>query len=145
MSKQLKEERGLTLIEVLAATVIGTLLILFIGNALLFGLKQFKNQSEKAQELTGVTIVVKAVTKDIRKATSVEVNDVNLELMIEKKPVTYRFDKENKVILKNGREFFKGIELFTVSRSGDFLNIRIESKDENESPEKINTELYLRN
>ena len=77
MRGQLRNERGLTLIEVLAATVIGTMLILLIGNALLFGLKQYKNQSTKAQELTDVTFVAKVITKEIRKATEIKTYNNN--------------------------------------------------------------------
>lgn len=148
MNKQLKEERGLTLIEVLAATVVGTIVILLIGNTLLFGLKQYKNQSEKAQDLTSVTIVAKAVTKDIRKAMSVEIEDGDLILEIEdeneNEKVIYKFDTENRIILKNEQDFYTGIELFKISMSNNKLNLIIKSKDKNGIPEEINTELYLR-
>lgn len=145
MIKQLKEERGLTLIEVLAATVIGSIVILLIGNALIFGLKQYKNQSEKAQDLTSVTIVAKAVTKDIRKATSVEVKDGDLILEIEDGiPDIYIFDEESKIIFKNEKELFTGIELFKISMSNNKLTLIIKGKDKNGTPEEINTELYLR-
>ena len=145
MIKQLKEERGLTLIEVLAATVIGSIVILLIGNALIFGLKQYKNQSEKAQDLTSVTIVAKAVTKDIRKATSVEVKDGDLILEIEDGiPDIYIFDEESKIIFKNEKELFTGIELFKISMSNNKLTLIIKGKDKNGTPEEINTELSLR-
>lgn len=148
MNKQLKEERGLTLIEVLAATVVGTIVILLIGNTLLFGLKQYKNQSEKAQDLTSVTIVAKAVTKDIRKAMSVEIEDGDLILEIEdeneNEKVIYKFDTENRIILKNEQDFYTGIELFKISMSNNKLTLIIKGKDKNGTPEEINTELYLR-
>lgn len=146
MIKQLKEERGLTLIEVLAATVIGAIVILLIGNALIFGLKQFKNQSEKSQDLTSVTIVAKAVTKDIRKATSVKVKDGDLILEFEKEneKIIYKFDGENKAILKNEKKHFEEIEIFEVNPSGNLLKIRIKSRDKNGTMEEINTELYIR-
>ena len=146
MRKQLRNERGLTLIEVLAATVIGTMLILLIGNALLFGLKQYKNQTIKAQELTDVTIVAKVITKDIRKATEVNVDEVGdiLILTIDDKEIRYELDEGNNSLLKNKKELYYGIELFKVSLSDNFVKIKIESPNENGIKEKINTDIYIR-
>ena len=145
MRGQLRNERGLTLIEVLAATVIGTMLILLIGNALLFGLKQYKNQSIKAQELTDVTFVAKVITKDIRKATEVKVDEVGniLILIIDDDETKYELDDENNFLLKNNKELFERIDSFVVSESGSLLNIKIESKGKNGKVEKIETEIYI--
>ena len=156
MRKKLSNERGLTLIEVLAATVIGTMLILLIGNALLFGLKQYKNQSIKAQELTDVTFVAKVITKDIRKATEVTINEGGsiLSLRIEDDEVIYKFNEEDKIILKNNEIFFTGIGTFKVmldeershlpDEENRLLNLEIESQNKNGIEEKIDTKIYLR-
>lgn len=145
----MKNERGLTLIEVLAATAIGIIFILLIGNALLFGLKQYKNQSIKAQELTDVTFVAKVITKEIRKATIVSISkDGNsIRLTIDDQLIEYKFSEENSSILKNGDRFFSGIKLFDISRDEDrskMLEIEIVSPNKNGLEERIDTEIYLR-
>ena len=68
MKKYIKNEKGLTLVEILAVIIIGSIIMLLISNVHLFGQKQYKSQSEKSRHLYDVTYAAKVITKEIRKA-----------------------------------------------------------------------------
>lgn len=144
--KKLRHENGLTLIEVLAAMVIGTIIALLLINALSFGLQQYKNQSIKSRELTDVTYVAKVITKEIRKATEVAVNDEDaiLKLVIDNNVVKYQLDDERDILIKNDEELYFGISLFDVTKNNGKIKLIIESSAEAGRVENIETEIYLR-
>lgn len=133
----------------LAALVIGTIFILLIGNALLFGLKQYKSQSTKAQELTDVTFIAKVITKEIRKSTEISVNEQehSITLTIYDNPIEYIFMKTEKALFKNGQKLYSGLENFQVTvsdRNDRLLEITIDSVNQNGIQENLKTEIYLR-
>lgn len=140
-------QQGLTLIEVLAATAIGAIVLLLIGSALTFGLTQYQKQLIKTRELTDVTYLAKMVTKDIRRAGKVEMENGSLRLEIGSETVTYSFDSEKQTVLKNGQEILKEVILFEVEKGGKedkFIHLKIESNDSTGMSEKIDTNLYIR-
>lgn len=149
MKKLLRNESGLTLIEVLAAAVIGTMLLLLIWNALLFGLKQYKNQSTKAQDLTDVTYIAKIITKDIRKAEKISIGKTgdSLFLTIDNDTKIYVFNESEGTLLLNERPIFSEIKSFYIRRDKkvpNILEIKITHYSDNSEEEKINTEIYMR-
>src|SRR5690625_4315339 len=75
MNKHLSNERGLSLVELLATLAIGSLIVIFIMSVHILIQKQYSIQSKDIQHLTDITIAAKAITKDLRVATQVEVNE----------------------------------------------------------------------
>src|SRR5690625_5019013 len=91
MNRFIRNERGLTLVELLATLVISSLVITFIASILVMIQKQYSFQSEDIHRLTDITIVAKSITKDIRSADEVIVNESNipLQLIKDNKKTTY--------------------------------------------------------
>jgi len=104
-------ENGLTLVEVLAVIVIGSLLIILISNTHLFGQKQYKIQWEKAAGLYDVSYALNVITKEIRES---EVCTVFGEGSITLDGDRYTFDSSNHSINKNDIPFALDIQLFSV-------------------------------
>lgn len=75
MMNKFKNERGLTLVELLATFVIGTILISMIFGVHVMIQKQYSKEKDNIQYILDVTTVAKAITKDIRMAEEVRLLD----------------------------------------------------------------------
>lgn len=143
MNKVLKNEKGLSLIELLAVLVIGSIILLLISNVHLFGQKQYKSQSEKSRHLYDVTYAAKVITKEIRKADEKGIANVGSKSDHIKltSVIEYKYNSANKSIEnKDGTIFVKDIEKFYVSKSSSEVVLRIISI----TGEEINTKITLR-
>lgn len=143
MKKIMKNETGISLVELLAVLVIGSIILLLISNVHLFGQKQYKNQSLKAGHLYDVTYAAKVITKEIRKAEKVKWDGNTLTLTLNGAPPVL-IQKQNNSILKNGSPFVSGIEKFQLILDNRKLKIIIESINQNGKKQKIETEIHAR-
>jgi len=146
MKKYLNNEKGLTLVEILAVIIIGSIILLLISNVHLFGQKQYKNQSEKTGYLYDVTYAAKVITKEIRKAEKVVLKDNILTLTLNEANETI-FELQNDAILKNTNPFVFGISKFVIIPAEDNerkLKLEIDSIEQVGKNESINTEIHLR-
>ena len=146
MKKYLKNEKGLTIVEVLAVIIIGSIIMLLIFNVHLFSQKQYKSQSEKSRHLYDVTYAAKVITKEIRKAEKVTVKDNMLTLTLNESNETI-FEWQNDTIMKDGNSFILEISKFEVERDEDDdrkFTLAIESIEQNGKNESIKTEIYVR-
>jgi prepilin-type N-terminal cleavage/methylation domain-containing protein len=138
-----KTEQGLTLIEVLAVLVIGSIIILLIWSALQFGQKNYKIQSEKTEELFDVTYAMKVITKEIRKAESVKIDSKKTLTLNKGTSSEIIFKEENNLILKNGIPLANGnIEFIGLTAKKIRILISVVEKDH--KSEKVETEITLR-
>ncbi len=143
MRKYLNNEKGLTLVEILAVIIIGSLIMLLISNVHLFGQKQYKSQSEKSRHLYDVTYAAKVITKEIRKADEKGIANVGSKSEHIKltDAIEYKYNSANKSIeIKNGTILVKDIKKFVISRSGSQIDLEIISV----TGEKVKTKIVLR-
>lgn len=70
-----KNEKGITLIELLAALALVSMVILLASSVQLFGQKQVNNQTNEIQNQSNVRLALNIVTKEIRKASNVSVTN----------------------------------------------------------------------
>lgn len=143
MRKHLNNEKGLTLVELLAVVLIGAMLLILISNVHLFSHKQYSSQTEKTEQLYDVTYAAKVITKEIRKANALFINNVgtkddHIKLT---DSIEYKYD-ENKqsIVNKDGSTLVKDIKRFYIKKSTTKVNIEIESL----AGEKIKTEITIR-
>lgn len=145
MWKQWNNEKGITLVELLAAVVLASIVMLLVFSVLMSGTKQYKNQLEKNNQLTDISYALKMITKDIRKTenpriiskSEIELNGIN-------------YSKVGNTITRNGDVIARDIELFNVkdnygTEHYDENNIKwfIEIKSLDQKKNK-KTEIYLR-
>lgn len=138
-------EKGITLVELLAAVVLASIVMLLVFSVLMSGTKQYKNQLEKNNQLTDISYALKMITKDIRKTenpqiisnSEIELNGIN-------------YSKVGNTITRNGDVIAHDIELFNVkdnygTEHYDENNIKwfIEIKSLDQKKTK-KTEIYLR-
>jgi prepilin-type N-terminal cleavage/methylation domain-containing protein len=116
MKKYIKNDNGLTLVELLAVLAIGSIILILISNVHLIGQKQYKSQSENANSLNDVTYAMKVITKEIRKAKNPQwINEH--EIILDE--INYKFDNNEKAIKKAGITLIADIEEFKVTKRTD--------------------------
>ncbi|SEM51711.1 Type IV pilin N-term methylation site GFxxxE [Paenisporosarcina quisquiliarum] len=145
MWKQWNNEKGITLVELLAAVVLASIVMLLVFSVLMSGTKQYKNQLEKNNQLTDISYALKMITKDIRKTenpqiiskSEIELNGIN-------------YSKVGNTITRNGDVIARDIEIFFVDdgyETGKYNEknikwfIEIKSLDQKETKK---TEIYIR-
>lgn len=128
---EISTEKGITLVEVLVALSLLSMIILLASSVHFFGLKQMNIQSKQIQEQSNDRLAIKLITKEIRKADKVEVNSTNV-LTID--GINYEL---NGTILQKGNEPFVGkISKFQVNQDGSKIILTIDKLPE--------TVIYLR-
>ncbi len=138
----MNNEKGITLVELLAAIVLASIVMLLVYNVLMAGTKQYKNQLEKNNQLTEISYALKMITKDIRKtekpqiisSSQIKLNDVN-------------YSKDGNTITRNGVVIASSIKRFQVTRDNIKWVIEIESTNQisGKTGKVEKTEIYLRN
>lgn len=78
--KLLKNKKGLTLIEVLAATAIISFIAILIFSIIQSSIDQRIKQTKEKQDLFDITYALKVVTKDIRRAVNASATGTTLLL-----------------------------------------------------------------
>ncbi|MEQ6375640.1 prepilin-type N-terminal cleavage/methylation domain-containing protein [Bacillaceae bacterium S4-13-58] len=126
-------EKGVTLVELLAAISILSIVMLLASSVHLLAQKQMNSQSNAIQIQSDERMAMNLITKEIRKAQTIEVKNPN-ELTINGADI-YRL--EGTTLKKNNVDFISNIKVFTVSKIGNTqVNLKIGNLPE--------TTIYLR-
>lgn len=117
-----KNEKGLTLVELLAVIVISSIITIILFSIFLNGQNQAQTQRDKNLQLIDVAYVLKVLTREIRKTDAVEVQN-NDTLIIDNE--IYTFNSAEKTITKNGGIFQTDINQFQVIKESNKITIQI--------------------
>lgn len=140
MIRQLHNEKGITLVELLAVIIIISLLIGLISSTQLFGARQYNNQMKKTNQLYDITYALKVITKDIRKSNTFEAPNTS-EIILD--GVVYKLDQSKQAILKDGNVLVNNVETFNVQPSENYGSTwKIEII--NLVDKKVETEIVIR-
>ncbi|WP_210468765.1 PilW family protein [Sporosarcina sp. 6E9] len=151
MNKYLENDRGITLVELLAVIVIGSLMLILISNIHIFGHKQSNDQSENSKNLFDVSYAAKMITKEVRKAETVNAEGDILTLNRGKQNEIV-FKKQSTSLVMNGSPIVKEISEFIVHPKGStvdkknilLLTIKGKYLEGKRSTEEITTEIFIR-
>lgn len=117
----IKSERGVTLVELLAAISLLSIVLLLASSVHLFGQKQMNSQSDEVQKQSQERLAANLITKEIRKAKTVEVKNPN-QLTVND---TDTYKLEGTTIKKNNDEFMTKINGFSVTKNGNRVSLKI--------------------
>ncbi|WP_182200445.1 PilW family protein [Paraliobacillus salinarum] len=136
-----KEQKGITLVELLAVLSLMSIIIMLVGSAMMFGQKQYKNQTEIIEQQDQVRYVMATLTKEIRSHNSSQISVSGNVLNIGSD--SYEFSAPQ--VLKNGTPMSDRIGVFEVEKNDLELDITIASSavGGNEQ-QRLSTILYLR-
>ena len=139
----MKNNKGLTLVEVLVVLALLSMVILLINSVQLFGAKQLANQSQDAQNQANVRLAVNIISKEIRMSDPKNVGESNGVLTINGD--VYKHNNEHKTITKNDQPLIEGIEEFDSQLNGKKLLLTIKSiENDLEQSVDISTVIYIR-
>lgn len=136
MKKQTNNERGITLVELLAAIVLASIVMLLIYSVLMTGTKQYKSQFDKNKQVTEISYTLKMITKDIRKTEKpilISSSEIDLNGI--------KYSKNESNITRNGVVIASVIDSFNVVVDDDRWIIEIKSAENKETKK---TEIYIR-
>lgn len=139
IKKWLKNNQGITLLEILLAITILSMVLILISQVQIMGQKQFINESNKVNHLENVRLAAKIITKEIRKENAFVIDGERLIIG------TDEYKLEGTDIVKNGTPFIHYIDDFQFSALAEGIDIEIISvADIHGKKESISTTIYLR-
>jgi type II secretory pathway pseudopilin PulG len=127
-------EKGITLVEVLAALALLSLVILLAGSINLFGHKQMSSQKAEIENQSNDRLAINMITKAIRQADPATIVVINDQNILKINNVSYYLDGSS--LKKETEVLISDIRKFTVKRNGDQILIEIGKLPQ--------TKLYLR-
>ncbi|WP_181347476.1 PilW family protein [Thalassobacillus sp. CUG 92003] len=139
MKQWLYNQRGMTLVELLAALAVMTIVLLLMGSLSLFGQKQFMSQTNSVEDQANVRHAVSFLTKEIRGAESVSVDDHVLSIDNDNYQL---IDGE---IVRDSTTVAQSIKTFHVVKSSNEIKINITGASQHDGDGKsLSTVIYLR-
>ncbi len=139
----------MTLVEVLAALVITSIIAIFIFSIINSSANQNKQQTEETGDLFNISYALKVITKDIRRSKDVEIGRYQLKLTFpDNRNVKYVLEgnQQKKELIKYTNdvktETLSGIGCFNVSITENVISLELDNKIDCSSSK--NTEIHLR-
>lgn len=148
MQQWLKNERGVTLIEVIVAFALLTMILLLISNVHLSGQRQFTDQTEQIDGQANVRLAFKWMTTDVRKYGNVhDVNEVQSSMKVG--DISYTYSKADKTILRDGAVIAENIDSFRMEydEAQEKLTLTIknaETPHQKDLSKEFKTVIYIR-
>jgi len=136
----MKDSKGLTLIELLAVLALSGLVMLLIVSFFLFGSRNFSHQNDQTAVVSNARYSMDYLTRQIRKATELEVNEDGDILVIDSSEIKL----EDHSLYHDNYEIASGIDNFMVSKNGNEVQIEIMIIDSNAQEYKLSSIVNLR-
>jgi prepilin-type N-terminal cleavage/methylation domain-containing protein len=134
--------RGVTLIELILATALVSVILGVAFMFYYFGTVSFENESTSANNQQNLRLVMNEITREIRNTTDeITVDQANSTITIG--TVVYKL--ENNAIVKNDHVLMGNVGKFDVSRNGNNISIEIESRaNRSGNTDSLKTTIALR-
>ncbi|CQR48020.1 hypothetical protein BN1058_02360 [Paraliobacillus sp. PM-2] len=137
----LKNERGITLVELLAVLAILSIVIALISSAHLFGQKQYIKQTDEIETQDEVRFVMSQLTTDLRSVTENKIMKKENELIIGNH--TYRHS--GNTLYRNNDAVSRMIDQFTIEITESGIGIAISSVANKQGEQSdLETTIYFR-
>lgn len=138
--KMLKNQQGVTLVELLAAISLLSIFLLLASSIHLFGQNEMTYQTTEIQNQSNVRLAMNLITKQIRKASTISVN--NNVITIDNTDV-YKLD--NNSLTKNSQPLITNLQKFDIQFTGDQITVSIADLPSNNIPQTtLSTTIYIR-
>ncbi|MBQ0138379.1 MAG: prepilin-type N-terminal cleavage/methylation domain-containing protein [Kurthia sp.] len=151
--KLLRQQAGLTLIELLAVIIIASLLGILLMNVLFTSNKQYNTQVSEAANLNELSFITKELTKDFRQSSAIEIGQQTVKFS----KATYVYNTGN--LKRNTSEYATKLKTFCIAstnsnfQTADCSKITVPTKKneqgiyiyiENMDGRKVETTLFTR-
>lgn len=134
-----KDDIGLTLIELVIVLSLLGIVLSVIFTPMLFSFQNFETQNEKANITSNLRATMDHLTRQIRKADTVEVVDnstINVDSMI------YTIDGRN--LTKDGNVVIEGIDKLFINENGEGITIQVVIIDKKGEEHSLSSTINIR-
>lgn len=138
-----KDESGITLVELLAALSILSVVILLAGAIHMFGQRQFINQAESASQANDLSYALTVMSTDLRKQdpAQVIVNEEGNKVTVADGTEYY---VSNNQLYKGNTVLAKSVDTLKVEKIEGALKIILQSSSRSSQNKKYETTIYFR-
>jgi prepilin-type N-terminal cleavage/methylation domain-containing protein len=141
MRSTCEDQKGVTLVELLAVLALVCTVMLLISNVHLFGQKQFSSQSKQVQHESNVRYAMNVITREIRTSPPQTISVSNNR--IETSNGAFRL--QGTTLFKDDKVLEEGIAEFTVEQNGNEIVISMKSvPNQSDKTSSLSTNLYIR-
>ena len=140
----MKNNKGMTLIELIVALGMAGAVLLLAGTLLLFGNRNFSRQTDKIDIQSRARYSMDYLTREIRKASDVKVNEEGNIIIVDSSGIESEIKIEDNSLYKNSQKIATGIESLTISQDENEIKITIDIKDKNGEEHKLSSVVYVR-
>lgn len=145
VQSKLKDDSGVTLVELLAALTILTVVIILAGSIHMFGQKQFISQTDSASQSNDFSYALTDMTTEIRKKSSNEIKvngEVRNQQILVNGSVVYQ--QVGSQLLKRGVSLADDVENFMVTKAEEYIEITLIKTNQTASNKNYQTRIYFR-
>lgn len=136
-----KNENGITLVEVLCALALLSIIVVLASSVQLFGQKQVKSQVTNIQNQSNVRLALNMITTDIRSGKSVSaLNNVLTITLADNSTIVYQLN--GNTLTKNNQPVISDVQSFILTPDTNFINVKVISN--NVPPISLTTTIYYR-
>ncbi|MGA9518003.1 MAG: prepilin-type N-terminal cleavage/methylation domain-containing protein [Trichococcus sp.] len=143
----LRNESGMTLVELLASIALLSVVLSLVGAVHLFGQKQYLTQSYSARQSNDFAYTLSVISREVRKTpfADITVSASGDAILIKGAEA---FSKKGEQLVKNTDQVLaEDVGYFVVTRYAETKSVKIELKslsEMNSQPKEYQTTIYLR-
>ena len=139
----MKNEKGLTLIEVIAYIAILSIVLILSFSIMSNSKAEHEEQYNNIQLLTKNSYVMKQITSDIRE--SIDLESSSNQIIMQKKnsiETIYRYDEDIFTLYRNDQPIANNLKSFLIKANTNKKSVSVQLT--NLRDEQLNTTIYLR-
>ena len=141
MKKWMLNDRGISLVELLAVLAIGSIILSLIIGIMVNGQKTYSQQTHSAEQLTELRYAIKVITKEVRSAEKMTISENRLVVQSGGRIV---FKLRNGQLWQDGSVLAERISGLNFEMEDRVLAISMETDGTTGKKQEVNVQIYLR-
>ncbi|MDE0583196.1 prepilin-type N-terminal cleavage/methylation domain-containing protein [Planococcus sp. A6] len=141
MKKWMLNDRGISLVELLAVLAIGSIILSLVIGIMVNGQKTYSQQTHSAEQLTELRYAIKVITKEVRSAEKLTIVEDRLVVQSSGRIV---FELRNGQLWQDGSVLAERISELKFEVEDRILAISMETDGTIGKKQEVNVQIYLR-
>ncbi|MFP3324077.1 prepilin-type N-terminal cleavage/methylation domain-containing protein [Planococcus sp. SIMBA_160] len=141
MKKWIFNDRGITLVELLAVLAVGSIILSLVIGIMVNGQRTYSQQTHSADQLTELRYAIKVITKEVRSAEKMTIVEDRLVVQSSGRIV---FELRNDQLWQDGSVLAERISELKFEVEDRILAISMETDGTVGKKQEVNVQIYLR-
>ena len=141
MKKGVLNDRGISLVELLAVLAIGSIILSLVIGVMVNGQKTYSQQTHSAEQLTELRYAIKVITKEVRSAEKMNITEDGLVVQSGGRVV---FELRNGQLWQDDSVLAKRISELQLEVKDRVLAISMETDGTTGKKQEVNVQIYVR-